>query len=332
MTHNGQTTETGPQFVVAAEARLFSLPQPGEGYTPVEAVFATEAGQSQVKLLGYTLPVRRVQPGGALPLNLYWQSMAPVLADTVTFAVLLNADQQSFGSVDRYPAGYYSPILWANGEVVSDDFSLGVRPDAPPGIYTVHLGQYRLVNGQPQSLPLLHQNQLTDQTAVIAGPVKVGGPPPEVVTANPQPQVTLNQPFGDQITLLGYDISSQRVSESANGESPQPPDSPAPLRFRFFWRAERIPAADYTVFLHLRNGANENVAQKDSPPAAGRYPTSLWDAGEIIVDDLTLPVADVPPGEYTPVVGLYNFVDGLRLPVPGIPANEVALPPVRIGE
>jgi len=320
LTRNGQTSQTDPQFTLAAEPRQFSLPQPIENYTPVEAVFATEAGRPQVELLGYTLPTRRVQPGGSLPLSLYWQSLAPVLGDTVTFAVLLNADQQSFGSVNRYPAGYYSPMLWANGEVVPDDFSLGVRPDAPPGIYTVHLGQYRLVDGQPQSLPLLHQGQLTDQTAVVAGPVKVGGPPPDVVTANPQPQITLNQPFGDQITLLGYDVS----------ESPQPPGSPAPLRFRFYWRADRAPAADYTVFLHLRNGANENIAQKDSPPAGGRYPTSLWDAGEIIVDELTLPVAEVPPGEYTPVVGLYNFVDGARLPVPGIPANEVALPPVRV--
>ncbi len=327
LVHNGQTTETGSQFAVAAEPRLFSLPQPIEGYTPVEATFAVATGQPQVKLMGYALPARRVQPGGSLPLTLYWQSMAPVLGDTVTFAVLLNADQQPFGSVDRYPAGYYSPMLWANGEIVPDDFSLGVRPDAPPGVYTVHIGQYRLENNQPESLPLLHQNQLTDQTAVGIGPVKVGGPPPDVVTQNPQPPITMNQPFGNQITLLGYGLN-----ESPIGKSPQPPRSPAPLRFRFYWRADRIPAADYTVFLHLRNKANENVAQKDSPPAAGRYPTSLWDSGEIIVDDLILPVADVPPGEYTPVVGLYNFVDGVRLPVPGIPANEIALPPVQIGE
>jgi len=76
-----------------------------------------------------------------------------VLDDTLTFAVLLDAAQQPYGSVDRYPAGFYSPILWASGEVVMDDFSLPIRVNAPDGIYTLRLGQYCLVNGQTPALP-----------------------------------------------------------------------------------------------------------------------------------------------------------------------------------
>jgi hypothetical protein len=72
------------------------------------------------------------------------------------------------------------------------------------------------------------------------------------------------------------------------------------------------------------------VAQKDSPPAAGRYPTGLWDAGEIIEDEISLPLTDIAPGRYTPVVGLYNLTTGERLAVPGNPANEIALGPVTL--
>ncbi|MCB0226588.1 MAG: hypothetical protein KDI02_23040, partial [Anaerolineae bacterium] len=63
----------------------------------------------------------------------------------------------------------------------------------------------------------------------------------------------------------------------------------------------------------------------------GQYPTSLWDPGEIINDELTLPLDDLPPGRYTPVVGLYNFTTGDRLPTKN-PANEVTLEAIEIGD
>ncbi len=274
---------------------------------------------NELRLLGYDLPARRINPGGRLPLTLYWQALDTMGEDYLIFDNLLDAGQQRWGGYDRRPRDGYSTLRWAPGEVITDAFGVPVDPAAPPGIYTVDVGLYRRVGDTAVPLPVTVEGQPQAQTSVRLGPVKVGGPPPDIVTQNPQPQTEVNLQLGDEITLLGYDkIIVNRKSKIIN--------------LKFYWRAERIPAADYTVFLHLRNDANENVAQKDSPPAAGRYPTSLWDAGEIIVDDLTLPVADVPPGEYTPVVGLYNFVDGLRLSVPGIPANEVALPPVQISK
>lgn len=91
-----------------------------------------------------------------------------------------------------------------------------------------------------------------------------------------------------------------------------------------------IPAADYTVFMHLRDSANQNAAQKDSPPADGRYPTSLWDAGEIIVDKRVIPLADLSPGRYNLVVGLYNAANEERLTVPGHPDNEIPLESINL--
>jgi hypothetical protein len=242
-----------------------------------------------------------------------------VLADTVTFAVLLDASQQPHGRVDRYPAGYYSPLLWAEGEVVIDKFVLPVQPTSPPGVYYLHLGQYRLVDGQPESLPLLAENGPTEQTAVVIGPLKVGGPPAAVVTPAPEPHVRLDQSFGDQITLLGYDLVVEEPSH--NGQS---------LKLVFYWRADANPSSDYTTFVHLRDLAGQTITQKDSPPAGGRYPTGLWEPDEIIVDEVTLSLAELPPGEYQPVVGLYELATGARLAVPGVPANELALDPIQL--
>lgn len=308
--------QTAPLLTVANDSRLFALPSLPEGWTPVEANFA-----NQVKLLGYVLPTRRAEPGGALPLTLYWQSLAPVLPDLLTYAVLLDARQQPYGNVDRYPSGFYSPLLWAEHEIVADSFTVPLHADAPLGVYALHVGQYQLINGQPQSLALVEGGQAVDATAVVIGPIKVGGPPPGVTVTKAQPQFPLNQSFGDQITLLGYDLENCQQS-TVNCQ----------LSIRLYWRAEAVPAADYTTFLHLRDAVNETVAQKDSPPAEGRYPTALWEAGEIIVDEITLPLAGLPPGEYTPVVGLYEFATGSRLATPGQAANELPLRPIQIKE
>jgi hypothetical protein len=310
--------QTAPLLTVANEARNFTLPANVVGYTSVEANFG-----DQVKLLGYVAPTRRLEPGSGLPLTLYWQSLAPVLGDYVVFDKLLDETQQVYGGYDRLPREYYSTILWAEGEVVEDGLAVPVAVDAPPGIYQLHVGLYALASGSPVSLPLVKDSQPTGASSVVIGPFKVGGPPKGVTIASAQPQIALNQNLGDHITLLGYDVDRATLENcSTTSENCR-------LNLTLYWQAKASPVADYTTFLHLRNRANETITQKDSPPAGGRYPTSLWDAGEIVLDRLELPLAEVPPGIYTPVVGLYNFADGQRLSTPS-GTGEIFLEPIEL--
>ncbi|MCK6624872.1 MAG: glycosyltransferase family 39 protein [Anaerolineae bacterium] len=282
---------------------------------PLVANFNDEA-----QLLGYDLPTRRIQPGQRLPLTLYWQSLTYPGADYQIFDNLLDSQQRRWGGYDRRPRDGYSTLLWVPGEVITDAFGVPVDPAAPPGIYTLDLGLYEETDGGAVSLPLLQNGQPTGQNSIRLGPIKVGGPPPGLVIEQPQPQVKVEQTLGHQITLLGYDVADNCQLTIDNCQ----------LSIKLYWQAETTPAADYTTFFHLRDAANENIAQKDSPPAEGRYPTGLWDVGEVIGDALSLPLIDVPPGRYTPVVGLYNPVTGERLAVPDNPANEIPLEPIEL--
>ena len=56
-----------------------------------------------------------------------------------------------------------------------------------------------------------------------------------------------------------------------------------------------------------------------------------WIVGQPATDQrgVLLP-PDLPPGQYRPVVGLYELTTGVRLAVPGIPANELALNPIQL--
>lgn len=290
---------------------------------PLEANFA-----GQVKLLGYDLPVRRVQPGEGLPVTLYWQGLRWMGEDFVIFNRLLDNQGMAWGGYDRRAKENYSTLFWAPGEVITDGFAVPVDAAAPPGIYTLNVGWYRRVGGQADSLAILdpQTGQPAGSTAVTIGPVKVGGPPPGVTVTVAAPQHEIDITLGEQIKLLGFDLMSQQASEPTksvpNLPTFQPSDS---LHLALYWQALAIPSTDYTVFAHLRDAAGETAAQKDGPPAGGVYPTGLWEAGEIIKDEVTIPLDGLAPGSYQLVVGMYDLATGVRLPVPNSPDNAILL-------
>lgn len=291
----------------------------------VEANFA-----GQVKLLGYDLGANRANPGGGIPLTLYWQGLDWLGHDYTIFTKLLAADQSVHGGRDRLPREGYRTSYWAPGEIVSDPFGLPVDPDAPDGVYTINIGLYRQVEQQAVSLPLVQAGQPIDATSINIGPIKIGSAPPGVTLKIANPQIPLHQPFGDppNLTLLGYDINNCQLTI----DNPQGAFGSCQLSIVLYWRSESPLPLDYTTFVHLRNEAGQTVAQKDQPPLNGAYPTSLWDPGEIIADKLELPLpADLLPGSYTLVIGWYDLKSGARLPVPGHPDNSLTLQSVELG-
>ena len=82
------------------------------------------------------------------------------------------------------------------------------------------------------------------------------------------------------------------------------------------------------MFAQLRGADNQIVAQKDSPPQSDAYPTSFWEAGEVVIDDRVIEIpADAPAGRFPLKVGLYRPEDGTRLMIDGDPAaSEITLP------
>jgi hypothetical protein len=103
------------------------------------------------------------------------------------------------------------------------------------------------------------------------------------------------------------------------------------LQVGLHWRADRVPAANYTVFLHLQDESGQVKAQRDRWPGDGLFPTAGLSAGQVITDNLALPL-DVPPGRYRLVAGLYrNDVEGLPR-LAGPEGDSVTLAEVDIGQ
>jgi len=108
--------------------------------------------------------------------------------------------------------------------------------------------------------------------------------------------------FAGKIQLTGYALDGRQV------------EAGQVVRLRLGWKATVKPDADYTVFVHVVGPDGRIWSQRDSQPGGGFRPTTTWVAGEDILDNHALLLgADVPPGEYQLLVGLYEPATGNRL-------------------
>jgi hypothetical protein len=117
-----------------------------------------------------------------------------------------------------------------------------------------------------------------------------------------QPQDILFSNNTDSIRLTGFEITAL---------------TPSQLDFRLAWHSEQKPHADYTIFAQLLASDGRLVASFDRPPLDGAYPTTIWLPNQTILDPRYIPLAEVPPGDYTLIVGLYDSASGRRLVTTG---------------
>ena len=106
--------------------------------------------------------------------------------------------------------------------------------------------------------------------------------------------------FAQQITLLAYEV--------------QPHNAPPALTLTLYWQALTAIDRDYTVFVHLLAADGTRVAQGDSPPQGGHYPTTRWQVGEIIRDAHTVQTENIRHGVQF-AIGLYDLKTMARLSI-----------------
>jgi hypothetical protein len=248
-----------------------------------------------MRLMGYDQSSSSVRPGESLAITLYWQPQSEIDFDYSSYVHLVDEAGRGITQSDHQLGGeYYPTSLWRPGEVLRDSHMLAIPQDVAPGVYRLVSGMYRYPSLEP-----------------LGGPADIGlvvvKDPADVQMIFPNDAQTSSETFrlsdvefGDRIMLRGYD---RKLLDSG-------------LDLILYLQAERPLDQNWTVFVHLVDGAGSLVAQHDSQPRDGRYPTSVWDQGEVVDDPhlLALP-EDLPDGDYQVIVGLYSVESGERLPV-----------------
>ncbi len=117
-----------------------------------------------------------------------------------------------------------------------------------------------------------------------------------VLKEAPEPQHSVGASYDDRIELVGYDLALPGGDSVGAGQR---------FEVTWYWKVLSKPPSGYEVFVHIDgDGLRLNG---DHTPVEGRYPTKLWEKGDVIADtqELTVP-ANYGVGEYTLYVGFFS--------------------------
>ncbi len=242
-------------------------------------------------LTGATYNNPNLSPGSQLRVWLYWQIARPVKDDYVMFVHLLDRDGNAIAKVDAYPLGYsYHTHEWRLNETILSQTTLDVPADLQPGPYALEVGFY---------LPYLaiRVNTVNPNTGEITGDharlpdLKIPRPTVQLPAEAALTRIT----FGDELELVGYRLDAL-------------PSASQPLRLTLWWRGLKPASQNWTGFFHLTpavDGATL-VGQSDHTLTGGAYPPTIWEAGELVEEQIEISANSLAAGRYALWVGLYS--------------------------
>ncbi len=126
-----------------------------------------------------------------------------------------------------------------------------------------------------------------------------------------------------------FEGKAELLSAEIDRAAAQPGD---PIKVTLYWRALASMDQSYVEFVHLIDAQSIIVAQRDTWPGRGMYPTVLWQPNQVFADTLflQLPDAAYAPNQVMLQVGLYDGEDA-RLSVTAANGQPVDQAAVSIG-
>ncbi|MGD2078663.1 MAG: glycosyltransferase family 39 protein [Chloroflexota bacterium] len=272
----------------------YALPQ----LTPVNQ--ASGQGESIGWRFGDIAKLAAVQPaqrsvaaGGTLPIDVCWITQAPAAKDYSVLVHIVGPDNQVVAGRHTYPGlGSFPTSTWQVGQHFCDT----IRVDIPDDL----------------ARTLAYQVEIGLLDSVSNDRLPVTGPSGETLASTFATTVRLETADAPQLSAAPAGSGTIRLLEADYPETwPSGETFDVALRW---WLAEPVDQ-DYSVFVHLRDpGSGDIVAQGDGPPLDGWYPTSMWQAGEIVDDEHgVLAPSITAASRFDLVVGWYDLDSGTRL-------------------
>jgi hypothetical protein len=235
---------------------------------------------------GFARPLR---PGERAVLSLWWQVREPPLQSLAVNAGI-GQGERDWPLSDPQPLGgtEYPTHQWPADAVIRTFVDLRLPPELETGDFNLVLHLLDADSGTPLADWLLGQMQVTGRTRTFEIP-----PMTHRVGAD----------FDGQVTLVGYDLDLAEIGKRG------------PAKLILYWQAQAEMETAYVVFVHLLDEAQQIVTQVDQEPQNGEAPTTGWLAGEVVSDEIEVPVSEEMAGVRSIAVGLYDPFTGKRVPV-----------------
>ncbi len=242
---------------------------------PLEVSF-----DGEMTLLGYDLHPATVEAGGTFRLDLYWKAQRELDIRYSAYARLQDAQSNLWSPKDSRRPGRYrdypATTTWPLDEYAQDSYQMLVLPGTPPGEYDLVVGAFS--KATLAELDVLDEQGIAVGTSLTLGKLTVVRlrKPPSNEGLEIQYPVTIG--FGEELELLGYDAARLAVQA---GEG---------VHLTLFWRSLKEMDWPYATLLQLVNEGGEVEIEETFPVASDAYPTTQWQAGEVVRSQHYLPV------------------------------------------
>jgi 4-amino-4-deoxy-L-arabinose transferase-like glycosyltransferase len=241
------------------------------------ALIERDLGQG-VRLVAAAVETETAAVGEWVWLTLYWQNTGVGEEIPILVLELFGQDAALLGKFQSYHGrGRFPASLWPADMIVVDRTPIRVAR-APE---TAIQGRLNVkMEGETNSVDAGFVKLLPDSWPAAAGPALA--------------------------EIDGMALTSLVVSETAvsPGET---------IDLAVQWQVQEPPGRNLTTFVHLGEQNSVPLAQGDSPPLRGLYPTQLWEAGEVIDDGYQLLIPEeLGDGRYPLYIGFYDPVSGER--------------------
>jgi hypothetical protein len=272
-----------------SKSEIKAIPNPVDipfGPAQLDGSASVHPEHEVVRLLGYHVSAKTVQPGDELEVTLYWQALKRTRRNHVVFIHLLSEIGTMIAQRDTYPGlGRYPTTNWDSGVAFADTYQIHIPETAyAPDEGYVQVGLYLPDN------PRLVTDDGRDALRLVD--IEIPSRPGEY--ANP-----LNVNFGDKIALIGYKLEPRAASP---GET---------IHLTLYWKTLAPMKQDYKVFAHVLGGENQIWANSDSFLREDNTFTSQWQPGKVVKESRDLTVGKTtPPNFYDIEVGLYTPDEG----------------------
>jgi 4-amino-4-deoxy-L-arabinose transferase-like glycosyltransferase len=238
------------------------------------------------EVIGYRVLQTHIRPGENLRVSIYMRALRQPTRDYLLVVKAYGRDDVQLARFDTYTGnGLLPSSIWKIDDHWRDDIDLKIPINAisPSAIKL----QFELFH--PYSGEIIRSNvgsPLFDAAILIP------------TSSSPAPR-TFVAKYGNfaLIEHAAANVTNNRVSVM--------------LRWHSLGQADK----NYSVFAHLIHADSDRlVAQSDSPPLNGQYPTSRW-AGEVRFEEMRLiDLPDnVPNGKHKILIGLYDVENGARV-------------------
>ncbi len=256
-----------------------------------------------LELVGWDGP-ETIEPDQPFAVTLYWRANQRLRDDYNLFVHLLDRFGTGLTSGNDDVIGHWSvsPRTWKPGTIVPEERVIKTPAGLPGGPYGLLVGVYPPFG---ESLNVTGPAGEDLDISYQLWPLEVAPPP----TALPDDLIAVDAVLGDQIALVGYTLA--RSGEATSFSALVPGET---FTLTLYWRVRESVAEMYHTFVHVEGLDGSILAASDGPPQDGAYPTTIWDAGEVVATTHTL---TLPPeaGDFAIWAGFYRWPDLLRLPV-----------------